>query len=68
MRQHGSPSGGHRMPHQPQRSGRDVRDNTDSLQHDGWSCAPVSSDCVPEMTVLPTLSININLERLAGGV
>ena len=59
---------GHRRPLQAQQSGSDVRDNTDSRLHNGWNCAPVSSDCVPEVTVLPTLTIHINLERLVGGV
>ena len=30
--------------------------------------APVSSNCVPEVTVLPILTIYINLARIAGGV
>ena len=55
-------------PQQPQRSGSDVRDNTDSRLHDGWSCVPVSSDGVSEATVLPMLTIHINLEWLTGGV
>ena len=55
-------------PQQPQRSGGNVRDDTNSRLHDGWSCVPVSSDCIPEATVLPILTLYINLILIAGDV
>ena len=42
--------------------------DTDSRLHDGWSYAPASSTCVPEVTLLPILTIYINLALIAGGV
>ena len=53
----------------PQRLGSDVRDRvTDRQLHDGWSYALVSSNRVPEVTVLPICTIYINLLQIAGGM
>ena len=41
---------------------------TDSRLHNGWSYALVSSNCVPDGTVLTILTIYINLALAAGGV
>ena len=65
MRLHASPSRGHCKPQQPPPSVGDVMDNADSRPHDSRDCAPVSSDCGPEVSVLPILTRYIDLEQLA---
>ena len=62
-----SPVSGNRRQQSPQRLGSDVGDRVpDSRLHDGLNCAPVRSNCVPEVTVLPILPISINLLLIAG--
>ena len=60
---------GNRRQQSPQRSGSDVGDRvTNSRLHDGRSYELVSSNGVPEVTVLPILTIYINLLLIAGGM
>ena len=40
----------------------------DSQPHGGRSCAPVNSNYAPEVTVLPILTLYINLILIAGDV
>ena len=53
----------------PMRPSGDVGNKVpDRRPHDGRSCAPVNSNCTPEVTVLPILTLYINLILIAGDV
>ena len=48
-------------------SGKVGNEVPDSRPQDGQSCAPVTSNCSPDLTVLPILKLYINLIELRAG-